>query len=79
MENLKVCPFAAANPQQKNSDCLGESCACYVKIQKPCLMQTDECEIEIFYRYYGCGLITQVPWELVKRKDPKNSGPKPVN
>ena len=34
MEHAKVCPFAAANPQQENSDCLGDACACYVKMHK---------------------------------------------
>jgi hypothetical protein len=83
MENLKVCPFAAANPQQENSDCLGEVCACYVKMHKPRTVQTDRCKMvdsEFFYRYKGCGLVAQIPWELVNREEnPKTTEPKPVN
>ena len=83
MQPHKVCPLAAAHPQQENSDCLGEACACYVKMNKPCLMQTDQCEIvdsEFFYRYRGCGLVAHVPWKLVKREEtPKSTEPKPVN
>ena len=79
MKNPKVYPFAAANPQQKNSDCLGEGCACYVKMHKPSLKQTDQREMEFFYRYKGCGLVAHFPLELIKRKDPKNGEPKPVN
>ncbi len=74
MEHAKVCPFAAANPQQENSDCLGEACACYVKMQKPSLMQTGNTSIvdpESFYRYVGCGLVAHIPWELVNPE--KNS------
>lgn len=72
MQNLKVCPLAAAHPQQKNSDCLGEACACYVKMHKRLKMQTDPGKLddsEFFYRYKGCGLVAQVPWELVKREE----------
>ena len=68
MTNFKVCPFAAAQPMQKNSDCLGEACACYVKMQKTRLMQTGNTSIvdpESFYRYVGCGLVAHIPWELV--------------
>ena len=79
MENPKVCPFAAANPQQENSDCLGDACACYVKMYKPCLIPSEHCEIEFFYRYKGCGLVAHVPWELVKREDLKKVKPKSVN
>jgi hypothetical protein len=71
MGNIKTRPFAAAQPQQKNSNCLGESCACYVKMHKSRQVQADNSKFsnpEIFYRYTGCGLIAQVPWELVKRK-----------
>lgn len=72
MANLKTCPFAAAHPHQENSDCLGEACACYVKMDKPRLMQANHCKLtdpEYFYRYAGCGLVTHVPWELVKREE----------
>jgi hypothetical protein len=30
---MKVCPLAAANPEQKNSGYLGEACACYILLQ----------------------------------------------
>ena len=79
MEHAKVCPFAAANPQQENSDCLGEACECYVKMHKPCLIPPEQCEVKFFYRYKGCGLVAHVPWELVKREDLKKGKPKPVN
>jgi hypothetical protein len=71
MSNLKVCPLAAAHPQQSNSDCLGEACACYVKMHKHRVMQADGSRFvdpDYFYRYIGCGLVGQVPWELVKRE-----------
>ena len=67
----KVCPFAAAHPQQENSDCLGEECACYVKLNKRQLMLAEHCnrpDQEFCYRYSGCGLVTRIPWELVKRE-----------
>ena len=73
-EPHKVCPLASAHPQQENSDCIGEACACYVKMHKQRLMQADGSRFvdpEYFYRYTGCGLVAQVPWELMKRE--KNS------
>jgi hypothetical protein len=75
-EPRKVCPLAAAHLQQENSDCLGEACACYVKMYKHFLMQTDGSrfvEHEYFYRYIGCGLVAQVPWELIKREKKSDS------
>jgi hypothetical protein len=72
----KICPLAAAHPQQENSDCLGEACACYLKIHKHRLMQTDGgrfVDPDYFYRYTGCGLVAQIPWDLVKREDKQNS------
>ena len=75
-EPHKVCPLAASHPQQENSDCLGEACACYVKMYKHLSMQTDGSRFvdpEYFYRYTGCGLIAQVPWELIKREKKSDS------
>jgi hypothetical protein len=72
MEKPKLCPFAAANPQLDNSYCLGEACACYVKMHKPRLMQSDQCKMvdsKFFYHYKGCGLVTHVPWELAKHEE----------
>ena len=72
MEQHKVCPLASAHPQQKNSDCMGEACACYVKMQKPRLMQTGNTSLvdpQNFYRYDGCGLVAHIPWELVNREN----------
>lgn len=73
MQPHKVCPLAAAHPQQENSDCLGEACACYVKMQKHSLMPGNDSLVdpESFYRYVGCGLVAHIPWELVNRE--KNS------
>jgi hypothetical protein len=71
MENRKTCPFAAAQPQQKNSDCLGESCACYIKLNKRQLKLAEQSNLpdqEFYYCYSGCGLVTQIPWELVKQE-----------
>jgi hypothetical protein len=70
----KVCPFAAANPQQKNSDCLGAVCACYVKMRKSRLLHIGGFTVvdERFYlRYRGCGLITRIPWDPVKKEAAK--------
>ena len=72
MERHKVCPLAAAHPQQENSDCLGEACACHVKIQKPHLIQTGNrsfVDPVNYYRYDGCGLVAHIPWELVNREN----------
>ena len=74
MANGKICPLAAAQPQQENSDCLGEACACYVKMHKPLQLQVANCKFadpEYFYSYSGCGLVTRVPFELVKREEKK--------
>ena len=68
----KVCPLAAAHPQQQNSDCLGEACACYVKIDKPLQVQVDQSKLadpKYFCHYACCGLITQIPWELVRSEE----------
>jgi hypothetical protein len=73
----KVCPLAAANPQQENSDCLGEVCACYVKMHKPRVLHIGGCTVadEKFYlRYRGCGLISRIPWDVVEKKTDK-TGP----
>ncbi len=70
----KVCPFAAADPQQQNSDCLGEVCACYVKMRKSRLLHIGGLTVvdERFYlRYRGCGLITRIPWDPVKKEATK--------
>jgi hypothetical protein len=67
---IKVCPLAAANPQQNNSDCLGEACACYVKMRKQRIFHFGGFEVpdEKFYlRYRGCGLISRIPWDLAKK------------
>ena len=82
MSNRKICPIAAANPQQNNSDCLGEECACFVKMHKPRPMEAGSLTIadpEFFYRYRGCGLLTHIPWELAKREKNLTAEPKPVN
>ena len=73
----KVCPLAAANPQQNNSNCLGEACACYVKMRKQRVLHVGGFEVpdEKFYlRYRGCGLISHVPWDLTK-KESKHTTP----
>ena len=73
----RICPFAAANPNINNSDCLGDACACYVKMHKPRYMPSERCNVadpEYFYCYVGCGLVTHVPWQLAKReKKQKNA------
>ena len=72
MVAVKVCPLAAAHPQQENSDCLGEECACYVKLNKRQPMLAEYSNLpdqELNYSYSGCGLVTRIPWELVKREE----------
>ena len=72
----KVCPFAAANPGQHNSDCLGEACACYVKMEKPRLLHIGGFTVadEKFYmRYRGCGLVAIIPWDPVKKEVAKGT------
>jgi hypothetical protein len=73
---MKVCPLAAANPQQQNSDCLEEACACYVKMHKQRILHIDGLTVpdEKFYlRYRGCGLISRIPWNIVKFKAKKTA------
>jgi hypothetical protein len=75
-KSLKVCPLAAANPQQKNSDCLGEACACYVKMRKPRVLQIGGIVMadETFYLHYeGCGLISRIPWDVVEKTADKTA------
>ena len=70
----KVCPFAAANPQQQNSDCLGAVCACYVKMRKARLLHIGGCTMvdeRVYLCYRGCGLITRIPWDPVKKEAAK--------
>ena len=72
MQNPKTCPIAAANPQIENSICLGEECACYIKVHKPRVIRTGNLRIvdpHYLLRYAGCGLITRIPFELVKREE----------
>ena len=69
---VKICPLAAANPQQMNSDCLGEACACYVKMNKPRVLHIaniDVADEKFLLRYEGCGLVTHIPWDVVKKED----------
>ncbi len=71
---MKVCPLAAANPTQQNSDCLGEACACYVKMHKQRILHIGGLTVpdEQFYlRYSGCGLISRIPWDIVEFKAKK--------
>lgn len=73
---MKVCPLAAANPQQQNSDCLGEACACYVKMRKQRILHVGGLTLpdEKFYlRYRGCGLISRIPWDVVEIKADKTA------
>ncbi len=75
---VKVCPFASAQPQQTNSNCLGEACACYVKMHKPRVLRIRGIAVadEKFYlRYEGCGLISHIPWNLVIKKENNQKTP----
>ncbi len=68
---MKVCPLAAANSEQKNSDCLGKACACYIQIRSPKVLTDGKEKIldqEHFHHYAGCGLIAHIPWTIVKGK-----------
>jgi hypothetical protein len=69
---VKVCPLAAANLQQNDSDCLGEACACYVKMLKPRLLHIGGIAVadeKFILRYEGCGLVTHIPWGVIKKED----------
>ncbi len=73
---MKLCPLAAANPKQENSDCLGEACACYVQMQKPRVLQNGRSKTldeEHFLCYFGCGLVAHIPWKVANRES--NSKP----
>ncbi len=74
-ENLKVCPFASAIPGQNNSSCHGKECACYIILSEPRIIQTKDHEFsdpEHYYRYSGCGLVTRIPWKLIKIEEHSN-------
>ncbi len=69
---MKVCPLAAANPEQTNSDCLGEACACYIQIRSPRVLTDGQERIldrEHFHHYAGCGLVAHIPWKKVKSEN----------
>jgi len=70
MAEKKICPFAAAQPDQESSDCLGPNCACYISIVKPVFLSKSPVIVdpENYYCYKGCGLVRVVPWQLVKRE-----------
>lgn len=71
---MKVCPLAAANPQQQDSSCLGEVCACYVKMHKQRILHVGGLTVpdEKFYLHYqGCGLISHIPWDIIEFKAKK--------
>ncbi len=68
----KLCPLAAAANPHETGVCLGERCACYIKTSKPRPIKAGEWEYadpDNFYRYAGCGLVSLVHWELVKREE----------
>lgn len=68
---MKVCPLAAANPEQKNSDCLGEACACYIQIRSPRVLTDGKERIldeKHFHHYAGCGLVAHIPWKIINGK-----------
>ena len=72
----KLCPFAAAQPNQENSDCLGENCACHVKLIKPNgirVFGTEFADPERYLTYEGCGLVSIIPWELKTREASKQT------
>ena len=77
MANIKICPFAAAHPRQENSDCLGETCACYAIMHRRAFKPVDETGSiyqEVVYRYAGCNLVTKIPWKIVTpENNPKTS------
>ncbi len=65
LNSAKRCPLVAAVKPHENGACLGESCACYVKLDNP----LEPCDARPVYRYYGCGLVSSIPWELVKPEE----------
>ncbi len=74
MAEKKICPLAAAHPNQSNSDCLGNTCACHVSVVKPAFLSRTPVIVdpENYYCYEGCGLVRVVPWQLVKREAKKS-------
>jgi len=69
MPEKKLCPLAAAHPDMEDAICLGEDCACHVKIHKSNLLSYDGrrfVDPEHYLRYNGCGLVNIVPWEIVE-------------
>ncbi len=73
----KQCPLASIHPAQENSDCLGESCACYVKIYKPkpiAVFGREFADPEHYLKFEGCGLLNTIPWQHVEYpKEQKNA------
>lgn len=59
----KFCPFA----QGEDAACYGESCGCYIVVQKPNILRFLDRRLvdpEHFLEYKGCGLIQTIPWTL---------------
>ncbi len=77
MEKRKLCPLAAAHPNQEDSTCLGKDCAIYVRVLKPRVMSCfgrDYVDPEHYLAYEGCGLVNAIPWELKENvQAPKTS------
>jgi len=58
----KLCPLT-------RQTCLGDKCACYLRIMKERILATKEYRFtdpEYYYRYEGCGLMPKIPWKLEK-------------
>jgi hypothetical protein len=66
-EAQKICPFRRTDGIA--ADCLGEKCACHIRMVKPAFIAEKIVDPEHFYSYEGCGLVVNVPWRLEKKPD----------
>ena len=70
-EGKKFCPFVNDVP----SECIGEGCACYIKVVKPIILSKKYGLIDEnrYYAYKGCGLVRVIPWQIINRDEIKKT------
>lgn len=60
--NGKICPL------NREHTCT-ERCALFIRMWKPREIAPSVYDPESILEYEGCGLVNQVPWKIVKRKE----------
>jgi hypothetical protein len=65
----KVCPLAKGLPDSESALCIGEKCACHIRVVKPAFIAKGIVDPEIYYIYKGCGIVRTIPWNRVNRPE----------